>query len=254
LVARVLGTPIDVIDWSTALAKIDDWASRAESRYVCICNVHSVVTADQEASFGKVLRDSDLNTPDGAPLAWFLRRSGYRTQERINGPDLMLAHCERAAANGMPIFLYGGAETTLALMADRLLRDFPGLNIAGMHSPPFRELSSAENQQDIEMINASGARVVWVSLGCPKQEQWMFDRKGVVQAVMVGVGAAFDYHAGVISRAPLWMRDLGLEWVHRLAAEPRRLWRRYLFTNSYFIVKIVSQELKAALSRIVKAR
>jgi N-acetylglucosaminyldiphosphoundecaprenol N-acetyl-beta-D-mannosaminyltransferase len=231
----VLGAPIDTVDWHTALGRIERWGASRESRYVCICNVHSVTTARQDSEFSRVLAESDMNTPDGAPIAWFLRRNGFRRQQRINGPDLMLQHSALAARSGQPIYLFGGADTTLQLLREKLLGDFPNLVIAGMYSPPFRKLTKHEDEEIVERINASGAQVVWVGLGCPKQELWMAAHRGRINAVMVGVGAAFDYHAGTIRRAPPWMRDAGLEWAYRLACEPRRLARRYAVTNSLFL-------------------
>ena len=234
----VLGAPIDVLDWGTALERIIQWGSAHESRYVCICNVHSVITAGQDAAFARVLTESDMNTPDGAPVAWVLRHSGHPAQQRINGPDLMWRHAALAARSGQPIFLYGGRDTTLKRLRDALIEAHPGLVIAGMYSPPFRSLTAEEDAAIVDRINESGAQVVWVGLGCPKQELWMAAHRGRINAVMVGVGAAFDYHAGTIRRAPRWMRDAGLEWAFRLAAEPRRLARRYAVTNSVFMIAV----------------
>lgn len=231
----VLGAPIDVIDWPTALNRIAAWGKARESRYVCICNVHSVITARQDAGFARVLAESDMNTPDGAPVAWLLRRYGFASQQRINGPDLMWRQAKRAAQTGQPIFLYGGTDATLARLCEALLAAFPALVIAGHYSPPFRALTAEEDDAVVTRINASGAELVWVGLGCPKQENWMAAHRGRVKAVMIGVGAAFDYHAGTIRRAPPWMRDAGLEWAFRFVSEPRRLAGRYVVTNSTFI-------------------
>lgn len=183
-------------------------------------------------------------TPDGAPVAWMMRRQGVTSQQRINGPDLMWRYCEQAAQRGEAIYLYGGTGETLVLLQRRLCEAFPGLVIAGAVSPPFRPPAPDELARDVAAINASGAGTVWVSLGCPKQEQWMAAQRGQVRAVMIGVGAAFDYHAGTLRRAPPWMQRSGLEWLHRLASEPRRLWRRYLVTNSLFIWGVVKQLLR----------
>jgi N-acetylglucosaminyldiphosphoundecaprenol N-acetyl-beta-D-mannosaminyltransferase len=237
----LLGTPIDVLDWDAALATITRWSAAHDSRVVCICNVHSVVTARHDAGFAALLAEADLATPDGAPLTWLMRGLGHRGQQRINGPDLMWRYCEQACARGEAIFLFGSTEATLALLQRRLHEAFPGLRIAGAVSPPFRPLSEAEDAAFVAQINASGAGTVWVSLGCPKQERWMAAHRGRIAATMVGVGAGFDYHAGTISRAPRWMQRNGLEWLHRLASEPRRLWRRYLSTNSVFLVAALAQ-------------
>jgi N-acetylglucosaminyldiphosphoundecaprenol N-acetyl-beta-D-mannosaminyltransferase len=242
----VLGTPIDVIDPAQAVQRIASWAAERQSRVVCLCNAHSLVTAQRDPAFGQVLAQADLAAPDGAPVAWILRRLGARGQRRVSGPDLMLDYCEHAAQTGEAIYLYGGQPDTLAALQTRLLQRWPTLRIAGAHAPPFREATAHEDAADTARINASGARTVWVGLGCPKQEAWMHAHRGRVQAVMLGVGAAFDFHAGVLHRAPRWMREHGLEWLHRLASEPRRLGRRYLVTNSLFIAGALRQWLGRA--------
>jgi N-acetylglucosaminyldiphosphoundecaprenol N-acetyl-beta-D-mannosaminyltransferase len=241
LCASVLGSPIDVLDWGAALNTISGWAARRESRYVCICNAHSVVTATQEPAFRDILAQADMATPDGAPVAWVMRRTGHPGQQRINGPDLMDKFCERAAADGTPIFLLGSTPETLATLQRKLLAALPKLVIAGTLSPPFRELSPAEDDALVAAVNGTRPGVVFVSLGCPKQERWMAAHRGRIQAVMIGVGAAFDFHAGTVARAPGWMRRHGLEWLHRLVSEPRRMWRRYLVTNSAFIIGAARQ-------------
>ncbi|MEJ5990729.1 WecB/TagA/CpsF family glycosyltransferase [Ramlibacter sp. PS3R-8] len=237
----VLSTRIDACTWNEVIAQILTWANRRESRYVCICNAHSVVTAAHDQRFHEILDNADFATPDGAPVAWMLRRQGYTDQLRINGPDLMLKVCESAAEAGVSVFLYGAELETLELLQENLRRWYPNLSIAGAISPPFRALSQEEDRAISDQINKSGAGVVWVGLGCPKQETWMHEHKHAVNAVMVGVGAAFDYHAGRIKRAPHWMQDAGLEWLHRLGSEPRRLWRRYLVTNTLFICGAIRQ-------------
>jgi len=241
---RVIGSAIDVLGWDEAVQRLGAWSREHASRVICICNAHSLVTARQDPAFADVLRQAEMCTPDGAPVAWMLRRLGHADQARINGPDLMWRYCAWAAANGESIYLYGGTAETLALLQQKLLAAFPGLRIAGAFSPPFRALSDAEDAAAVAAINASGAGTVWVSLGCPKQELWMQAHRGRVQAAMLGVGAAFDYHAGTIGRAPLWAQRAGLEWLHRLASEPRRLWRRYLVTNTLFVWAAARQLLR----------
>lgn len=237
----VLGVQIDAISWDGALSQLNTWAADHESRYVCICNVHSVVTASQDAEFGRAVREADMATPDGAPVAWMMRKLGHAGQQRINGPDLMWRYCEQAQLRDESVFFYGSTEETLTVLKSRLLTSFPGLKIAGTISPPFRKLTAEEDEAIVAQINASGAGVVWVSLGCPKQELWMAAHRGRINAVMVGVGAAFDYHAGTLKRAPKWMQDNGLEWFYRLVSEPRRLWRRYLVTNTLFVRGAIKQ-------------
>lgn len=232
----VIGAPIDALNWQQVLSCLTNWAALKESRYICICNAHSVVSARQDPAFAKVIREADMATPDGAPVAWLMRRRGLTSQERINGPDLMWRYCEEAALRDESIYLYGGMPETLEILQLKLAKQFPNLKIAGAYSPPYRKLSIEEDTAVVQAINASGASTVWVSLGCPKQEQWMAEHRGLINAVMIGVGAAFDYHAGTIKRAPQWMQRNGLEWFYRLCSEPRRLWKRYLVTNSLFII------------------
>ncbi|MCT8166643.1 MULTISPECIES: WecB/TagA/CpsF family glycosyltransferase [unclassified Pseudomonas] len=241
---QVIGSPIDCLTWGRALAKVRQFSESGEGHYVCICNVHSVVTARLDPRFSSVIENADMATSDGAPVAWLMRRLGVSGQQRINGPDLMWAYCKEASLRGEPIFLYGGAATTLELLKKKLLEQMPGIVIAGAYSPPFRALSPVEDTQIVDMINASGAKTVWVSLGCPKQELWMAEHRDKIKAVMIGVGAAFDYHAGVITRAPRWMRDNGFEWLHRLCSEPRRLFKRYFITNTLFVYFAMRQLLR----------
>jgi len=236
--ARVLSADIDVLTWDSMLSRVALWAGNRESRYICICNVHSVVTAGLDKAFGAAVHGADLATPDGAPVAWMLRRITGGDQQRINGPDLMLKYCALAESKNESIFLYGSTNDTLEVLVRRLSEVFPALKIAGAYSPPFRPLTLDEDLHIVDMINASGAGTVWVGLGCPKQELWMAEHKGRVHSVMIGVGAAFEYHGRTVRRAPVWMQRHGLEWFYRLVSEPRRLWRRYFFTNSLFILGV----------------
>jgi N-acetylglucosaminyldiphosphoundecaprenol N-acetyl-beta-D-mannosaminyltransferase len=184
-----------------------------------------------------------MTTPDGMPVAWRLRKLGFPCQQRINGPDLMWKYCKCAAQVGQAIFFYGSTKQILGMLQTKLRTVFPALKIAGVYSPSFRELTEEEDQKIVNLMNRSGAKVVFVGLGCPKQEKWMAAHRGRVHAVMIGVGAAFDYHAGMIKRAPLWMQNVGLEWLFRLISEPRRLWRRYLVTNSKFIWMLAKEKM-----------
>jgi N-acetylglucosaminyldiphosphoundecaprenol N-acetyl-beta-D-mannosaminyltransferase len=233
---RVLDCGVDALDRSAALNLVSQWARRHESRTVLFCNVHGLITARSDAAFAVALNRSDLVVPDGSPVAWMLRRFGVAGQRRVYGPDFFRDYCRLASARGESIYLYGGSPETLARLQSRLLEAFPGLQIAGALSPPFRPTSAEEDDETVARINASGAGTVWVGLGCPKQEIWMAGQRGRVQGVLLGVGAAFDFHAGTKRQAPAWMREGGLEWLHRLFTEPRRLWRRYLVTNSLFVI------------------
>jgi N-acetylglucosaminyldiphosphoundecaprenol N-acetyl-beta-D-mannosaminyltransferase len=237
----VLGVPIDVTSFDAAADRISAWGAKRESRYVAICNVHVVVSAASDAEFGKVIANADMATADGAPVAWMLRKTGYFSQRRVCGPDLMLRLCELAPEHGVSVYAYGSTPETLDRLRAEFERKFPDLKIAGMESPPFRALSEEEDQVAVDRINSSGAGIVFVGLGCPKQERWMASHRGRVNAVMIGVGAAFDFHAGTVKRAPMWMQRSGLEWLHRLCSEPRRLWRRYLVTNTLFVFGAIRQ-------------
>lgn len=241
--AHVLDTHIDAIGWDEVISRIASWAAHRQSRVVALCNVHSVVTASQEPAFQTVLSQADLALPDGAPVAWALRREGFSEQQRINGPDLTWRYLQVAEQLGQSVFFYGSTQDTLDRLLVTIKASFPKLKIVGMESPPFRELSEDEDQAYVDQINQSGANVLFVGLGCPKQEAWMAAHRGRIKAVMLGVGAAFDYHAGTIQRAPVWMQKIGMEWFHRLLSEPRRLFKRYTVTNSIFIFRMMKNLL-----------
>jgi N-acetylglucosaminyldiphosphoundecaprenol N-acetyl-beta-D-mannosaminyltransferase len=233
--ARIMGAYVDALSWEETLARISNWGTARQSRYVCLCNVHTLATASEDSRFQQAVNGADLAVADGMPVALALRLAGFRGQPRIGGPDLFWQYCSLAAGAEQSIFLYGSTPQTIDRLTERLCSAFPHLRIAGAFSPPFRALSADEDDATARMINDSGASVVFVGLGCPKQELWMAAQRGRIMAVMLGVGAAFDFHAGTLKRAPLWMQHYGLEWLHRLATEPGRLWRRYLVSNSKFL-------------------
>ena len=241
--AHVLDSHIDATSWEDAIFGIVSWGWQHQSRYVTLCNVHSVVTASQDPLFKQVIEQADLALPDGAPVAWAMRRNGYPNQQRINGPDLMWRYLEEAEKIGQSVFFFGSSDDTLKKLKDRIDASYPQLRTAGMVSPPFRDLSTDEDQAYVDQINQSGAHVVFVGLGCPKQEVWMAHHRGRLNAVMIGVGAAFDYHAGSVQRSPLWMQRTGLEWFHRLCSEPRRLAKRYMVTNTVFVYRTIKSML-----------
>lgn len=242
---RVLGTWVDALSWDDALGQLLSWSAVRESRYVCVCNVHSVVTALRDADLRDALDGADLTVADGAPIAWAMRRLGRATQQRISGPDLMWRYLHHAELLGQKVFLYGSTDETLTRLRSAIVRDFPRIDVSGMLAPPFRMASRPEDEAEVATINNSSAQLVFVGLGCPKQEKWMAEHRGEINAVMIGVGAAFDFHAGMKRRAPLWWQHHGLEWLHRLAAEPRRLARRYLVTNTLFLVGFAKQLILA---------
>ena len=239
--APVLGAQIDAVAWPQTLALIAHWAQQRESRVVCFCNAHSVVTTGRDMRFANAIQQADLALPDGAPVAWLMRRTGHPEQARISGPDVMWHCLEDAARCGCSVYFLGSRAATLEALCQTLAVKLPTLHIAGTESPPFRAITEAENSAIAERIHASGASLVFVGLGCPKQELWMDSQRGHIPAVMLGVGAAFDFHAGRFQRAPSWMRGMGLEWLHRLLTEPRRLAGRYIHTNSVFIVGAIRQ-------------
>ncbi|HEY1450930.1 MAG TPA: WecB/TagA/CpsF family glycosyltransferase [Solirubrobacteraceae bacterium] len=215
--------------------------------YVTAAAVNLVMSAQEQPQTLAAVLDATLAVPDGMPLVWALHALGHAQATRVYGPDLMAHFCARAARNGTPIYLYGGRHDDAAreLLARRLRERFAGLRIVGASSPPFRELTPEEDEHELELINASGAAVVWVGTGQPRQEQWMRRMRPRLKApLLVGVGAAFDFHAGLIKQAPPWMQRNGLEWSYRLAREPRRLWRRYARYNPRFVAGFASQYVR----------
>ncbi len=232
---QVLGTRVDAVSLARALERVAAWAQARERRSVCFCNVHALISARTNPGLARALEQADLVAPDGAPVAWMMRRQGRADQRRVSGPDFFWSYCELARALGQSVFLLGATPRTLQILQQRLREAFPGLQIAGAVSPPFRDATPEEDAALIARINASGAGTAWIALGCPKQEIWIDAHRDAISAVLLGVGAAFDFHAGTLRRAPERMRAWGLEWLHRLASEPHRLRRRYLITNSQFL-------------------
>ena len=211
-------------------------AAAAPSHYICVTSVHGVILAKQDPNVARYLNEADIATPDGMPVVWALRSFGYPNQQRVYGPTLMLEICRRAAVRGARIFLYGGREETLRVLSESLPQRFPGLQIAGAYSPPFRELTAEEEIATVARIRDSNPDIVFVGISTPKQERWMYEHRETFPGVtLIGVGAAFDFHAGRVRQAPAWMQRRGLEWMFRLTVEPRRLWRRYLLTTPQFL-------------------
>jgi N-acetylglucosaminyldiphosphoundecaprenol N-acetyl-beta-D-mannosaminyltransferase len=237
----ILGIQVRTINYDQTCDRILTWAHAKQSCYIIAANVHVVMTAVWQPDYRQVVNQAALVTPDGMPLVWALRRLGWSTATRVYGPDLMLECCQRAAQEQVPIYLYGGTDTMLQKLQKNLLARFPTLQITGTHAPPFRELTDEETAADIDRIHQSGAAIVFVALGCPKQEIWMAQHQDKLQAVMIGVGAAFGFHSGMVSQSPRWMMNLGLEWLYRLAVEPRRLWKRYLINNPVFAILLAYQ-------------
>jgi N-acetylglucosaminyldiphosphoundecaprenol N-acetyl-beta-D-mannosaminyltransferase len=240
--ATVLGVDLALSDYEGTLDWMDEVIRHGHRACLSAAAVHLVMVAREDPETRRAI-ESTMTVPDGVPLVWALRLLGHRNASRIYGPDLMALHCERAARNGTPIYLYGGrSDEALSQLQTALQERFPGLRIAGGWSPPFRPLTESERDDVAERINASGAHVVWVGTGQPKQEQWMSEMRDRLDApILAGVGAAFDFHAGIVPQAPSWMQRMGLEWCYRLAREPRRLWRRYASYNPRFIVAFARQ-------------
>ena len=212
--------------------------------YVCAASVHTVIEATRDRSFRRVLNGALAVAPDGMPLAWLGRLRGHRRMRRIRGPSLMKRVCQLSVERGIPHFLYGAAPGVVEELARRLKAEYPGLNVVGTHTPPFRPLSEVEEVNVVRLINDSGARIVWVGLGTPKQERWMAAMAPRLTAgLLIGVGAAFDFHSGRLAEAPPWIQRSGLEWFFRLTQEPRRLWRRYLYANPLFVAYAILQLL-----------
>jgi N-acetylglucosaminyldiphosphoundecaprenol N-acetyl-beta-D-mannosaminyltransferase len=236
----VLGVQISAIDLEEAVVQLGTWINQGASTYVCVTGVHGVMESQRDHVLKSIHNHSGMTTPDGMPMVWASRWAGVRDARRVYGPDLMLAACAQAATAGWRSFFYGGKPGVASQLAANLEIWFPGLQVAGIHSPPFRDLTPAEDQQEVEMINATQPDLVWVGLSTPKQERWMANHLGRVDArVMIGVGAAFDIHSGNLAQAPKFVQRAGLEWLYRLGQEPERLWRRYLRNNPSFIFRIM---------------
>jgi len=235
-VASILYINVHETSYSDATSRIQSWVKAGESRAVYATNVHSIMEAHDGVKFREILNRADLATPDGMPLVWMLRLKGVRNQQRVYGPTLMLHVLEMAAREKIPVGFYGGQPATLEALAQRLPTMYPGLQVCYVYGPPFRPLSDQETEQVRQEMIRSNIRILFVGLGCPRQETWIDAQRGVIPAVMIGVGAAFDFHAGLKPQAPGWMQKAGLEWLFRLWSEPRRLWRRYLYHNPRFIV------------------
>lgn len=239
---NILGVGVSAIDIPCALQTFEEWIEKGEKHYVCVTGVHGVMESQGDPELRDIHNHAGLVTPDGMPLVWIGRLRGWQQMDRVYGPDLMLAFCERSVFKGYRHFLYGGAAGIPEQLADALQVRFPSLKVVGTYSPPFRPLTGEENNQVVTMINGLAPDVVWVGLSTPKQEHWMASHVGQIHAsVMVGVGAAFDFLSGRKRQAPRWMQCSGLEWLFRLVQEPQRLGPRYLSNNPRFIIRILMQ-------------
>jgi N-acetylglucosaminyldiphosphoundecaprenol N-acetyl-beta-D-mannosaminyltransferase len=245
--AEILDIPLAISDYEGVMDWMDATIAAGGRGYLTAAAVNLVMSAREEPATRAAVLGATLAVPDGQPLVWALKALGHTRATRVYGPDLMAHYCARAARAGTPIYLYGGrTPEALELLQARLRARFTGLRIAGGHSPPFRALTDAEERRVIAAIDDSGAEVVWVGTGQPKQELWMHRMRPHLRApLLVGVGAAFDFHAGLVPQAPAWMGRNGLEWIYRLAREPRRLWRRYARYNPRFVAGFARQYVRA---------
>lgn len=239
---NVLGVGISVLNLQTALEAMAAAVRDRRKGYICVTGVHGVMEAQADAEFKRILNDAFLCTPDGMPMVWAGKLAGHREMTRVYGPDLMLDVCAWSETSGAKHFFYGGAQGVAELLAQRLKAKFPKLQVVGTCTPPFRKLN-AEEEGDLQaQIRAAQPDILWVGLSTPKQEKFMAEYLAKLDVtLMVGVGAAFDFHAGRVSQAPRWMQRSGLEWFYRLCCEPRRLWKRYLRNNPLFILKFLGQ-------------
>lgn len=236
----VLGVKVSAIDVDGALDTIEGWIATGERRYVCVTGVHGVMESQRDPALLGIHNAAGMVTPDGMPLVFLGRLKGHRKMDRVYGPDLMAAVCERSVGEGWCHYFYGGAPGVAERLKERLTGRFPGLRVVGTHCPPFRPLNPAEEEDVVRRLDDSGADLVWVGLSTPKQERFMADfRERLSAPVLLGVGAAFDFHAGLKRQAPRWMQRSALEWLFRLMTEPRRLGRRYLVNNPLFLLYLL---------------
>ncbi|MFB3917630.1 MAG: WecB/TagA/CpsF family glycosyltransferase [Terriglobales bacterium] len=248
----VLGVRVHAVQIPQVICRIEQWISEGRSaHYVTLTNVHAVMEAHSDPDFKQVLNKAATVCPDGMPLVWLGRLRGFDMPRRVYGPDLLWDFCKATQYLGYRHFFYGGRPGVAERLAGELVRSFPGLKVVGCYSPPFGSLTREEELEITDMINDAAPDVLWVGLGCPKQEFWMHEHRQQVRVpVMLGVGQAFDIHAGNLRQAPRWMREHGLEWLFRLCLEPRRLWRRYLVYNSWFIVSVLRQLLFGGANKL----
>ena len=246
---QVLGIGLSTGSFNEHIQRFASFGAAHRSSYVCCVNAHMCVEAHDHKDFARIVREADFATADGMPMLNQMNRKFGLRQERVAGNDILPALMAEAERQDLGILLYGGKQDVLDLITSRARKDFPQLRIVGALSPPFRILNEVETSAVVEEINSSGAHIVFVSLGCPKQEHWMASMKGRVNAIMLGMGGAFLLYAGKDTRAPKWMRDLSLEWAYRFALEPGRLWKRYLITNTQFLLLLAADRFR---SRSVK--
>ncbi|MUG93012.1 WecB/TagA/CpsF family glycosyltransferase [Scytonema sp. UIC 10036] len=240
----IAGSKITIISFLDTVQRVIEWAEKREARYVCLANAHMIMLAYDSQKFWKTLNTSDLITPDGMSIVWSLRILGKKNQEQICGRDLTLSVCNEAALRKISVGFYGSSQKVLTALVTNLKQVYPTLDIAYVYSPPFRSLSSQEEEIILQDIKNSGISILFVGLGCPKQEYWMEKHKKYFSGVMIGIGAAFDFLSGFKPCPPLWMQKVGLEWFFRLCLEPRRLWYRNFWYSPRFVIIFIRQVLQ----------
>jgi N-acetylglucosaminyldiphosphoundecaprenol N-acetyl-beta-D-mannosaminyltransferase len=239
---NILGVKVSAINLDLAEDIVATWIKTRAQNYICVTGVHGIMESQRDPELRKIHNRAGMVTPDGMPLVWLSRIGGHATVSRVYGPDLMLRLFEASVEKGWRHFLYGAAPATLDRLAARLLQKFPGAAVVGRYSPPFRPTTPEEDAAEVAMIEAARPDIVWVGLSTPKQERWMAAHRAVLSTpVLIGVGAAFDIHAGTLRQAPRALQNVGLEWAFRLAVEPRRLWRRYARNNPAFVAAVLMQ-------------
>ncbi len=244
--ANVLGVKISAVDLKSAVDLADRWiSSTAGHGYVCAAGVHGVMEARADSKLRRIMNHAFINVPDGMPMTWVGRLQGLQEMDRVFGPDLMMEMCRLSVERGYRSFLYGGKPGVADLLSEALQKRFPGLQVVGTYTPPFRNLTPEEEKEVLARVRESRPHILWVGLGTPKQERFMAQYVDYLQVpLMFGVGAAFDYHTGSIRDSPAWVKRAGLQWLHRLIQEPRRLWKRYLLNNPAFLWHIAWQLLR----------
>ena len=242
---NILGIGVHAVDYEAATERVIQAADKGIPFTVSALAVHGVMTGAMDPVHQKRLNELDLVVPDGQPVRWAMKwLHGVELPDRVYGPELTLRVCERAAAEGLSIYLYGSRDEVLFNLKENLTRRFPGLQIAGRMPSKFRQLTADEQSEIAEIIKMSGASIVLVGLGCPRQETWVYENRELLPMPMLAVGAAFDFHAGLLSQAPAWLQKRGLEWLYRLTKEPGRLWKRYAVTNTLYLVYVAMQYLQ----------
>ena len=248
--STVISMDVDVTNLSNGLASVEELANQNVGSYVCVSNVHMCMEVFDSSHFESVVNGADLVIPDGRPLSWAQKLLGHKNAEQVRGQDIMNAICEQSGIKKLNLGLYGGSsDELLGQVITKLKASYPDINISFSYSPPFRPLTDEEDNDIVEQINDSGVNVLFVGIGCPKQEIWMAEHKEQLNCVMLGVGAAYDFIAGSKKHAPRWMQKIGLEWLFRLCSEPKRLWKRYLQQNPRFIYYFTKQLINHKLGR-----